>query len=672
MMAAAMEHGKPVERRRCPRNGMRTRFASPETGPSSPTHHVRPAGTLAAERKTAVNRLSIAGLVGLAALGARAQGVPLKTFVGEPVVVTATREIGPVTPTLRDTIVITREQLDDVATLSLPEALQRLANAELRANGGAGQPAGIFLRGASPAQTLVLIDGQRAGSAGTGTTAIESLPLEMIERIEIVKGPMSSLYGSDAMGGVIQIFTRGKDVPHLFGAAAYGTDNDRRLSAGVSTVDGNASASLAFGGRKVDPPSATNARAGPFVFSSDRDPYDNAFANARLAYRLWTGETIALEGFGSKSRTHFDSGNDNADDRSDQTVQGYKLSSSNHFTDDWASKLSIGTSRDKLVFHGSFEGFFETQQNQGSWINEWRTGAGSVVAGYEEVHQKVKPDKATNPFTGEDIIAYSTAKRRVRSVFASVNEGWQGNRLEANARRDDYDDLGAHNTGAVSYGFEWSPALRFSVTAGRGFRAPTFNDLYAPADFGGNPNLRPEKSKSTEAALAGRAGTAQWRVTAFDNRFEDLILYDAQSNQVINVGKARARGVEATIDAAWLGIKWHATATGQRTEDEETGARLPSRAERFGSIDMSRDFAGAWNAGLTVTAVGERFDSRTEDPGLRLPSYAVVDARVRYRFNKMAVAELTARNLGDKRYETAVGYDAPRRGVLLSVRFDAF
>ena len=619
-----------------------------------------------------MNKLSLAGLASLAALGAEAQGVPVKSFLGEPVVVTATREIAAVTPTLRDTIVITREQLEDVASLTLPEALQRLANAELRATGGPGQPAGIFLRGASPAQTLVLIDGMRAGSATAGTTALESIPLEMIERIEIVKGPMSSLYGSDAMGGVIQIFTRGRQVPHLFGSAAYGTDNDRRLSAGLSTVDGDASASFSFGARKVDPPSATNERAGTFIYAPDRDPYENAFANARFAYRTWTGETIELEGFGSRSRTHYDGGTGGADDRNDQVVQGYKLSSSSAFTQAWTSRLAIGTSRDKLVYHGSFEGFFETRQDQASWVNEWRTGAGSVVAGYEEVRQHVKPEKAFDPFSNQEITNYSTSQRRIRSAFASINEAWLGSRLEANARRDEFDDLGAHNTGSASYGYEWSPGWRLSATVGRGFRAPTFNDLYAPTAFAGNPNLRPETSRSTEVALSGRAAGSRWRVTGFDNRFEDLILYDAQANQVVNVGRARARGVEATIDAAWLGIKWHGMATAQRTEDEDTGKRLPSRARHFGSLDGSRDFAGGWNAGMTVTAVGERFDSRTEDPAFRLPSYAIVDARVRYRFNKHVLTELVARNLTDKRYETAVGYDASRRGVLLNVRFDAF
>src|SRR5207244_10634986 len=203
--------------------------------------------------------LTFAGLAGLAGLGAQAQVLPSAAFLPstEPLIVTATRAIT-ATPTLRDAIVITRDDLQNAGPVSLGEVLQRKAGIELRSTGGAGQPQSLFVRGAGSAQTLVLIDGMRAGSATVGTTAIEHIPLEMIERIEVVKGPLSSLYGPDAIGGVIQIFTRGKDVPHLFGAAGYGTDNDRRASAGLSTVDGDMSASASAGWRKVDARSATN------------------------------------------------------------------------------------------------------------------------------------------------------------------------------------------------------------------------------------------------------------------------------------------------------------------------------------------------------------------------------------------------------------------------------
>jgi vitamin B12 transporter len=348
-----------------------------------------------------------------------------------------------------------------------------------------------------------------------------------------------------------------------------------------------------------------------------------------------------------------------------------KLSSSNNFTNDWSSKLTVGTARDKLVYHGSFEGFFETRQDQASWIHEVRTGAGSIVAGYEEVHQQVKPATITDE-TGAEFTEFSRDKRRIRSLFASYNESWQNNRIEANVRRDDIQDLGAHNTGSVSYGYTWSPLLRFSVTGGRGFRAPTFNDLYAPAVFGGNPALKPERSQSKEITLAGQLAPFDWRLTGFDNRFDDLILYDFDANQVINVASARVRGVEAAIESAWVGLKWRGSATFQRPRDEATGQRLPSRAEQYGSLDVSRDFARTWNAGIHVTASGPRFDSPDEEPATKLPGYAVIDARLRYRYQPHVTVELTATNLADRHYQGALGYDAPGRGVMLNVRFDAF
>ena len=169
----------------------------------------------------------------------------------------------------------------------MAELLQRHAGVEFRATGGPGQPAGLFIRGANAGQTLVLVDGLRVGSASVGTTSIENIPLDLIERIEIVKGPLSSLYGSDAIGGVVQIFTRASARPRLFAAGGYGTDSDGRLAAGFTAIEGKTTVSFSGGGRKVDAPSATNERA--FCHDPDRDPYENAFANLKVVSQLATG-----------------------------------------------------------------------------------------------------------------------------------------------------------------------------------------------------------------------------------------------------------------------------------------------------------------------------------------------------------------------------------------------
>jgi len=606
--------------------------------------------------------LHLAGLAGLAALGAHAQAIPpfpMAPQPFEPVVVTASRALA-AEPTLRDAIVITREDLEAAGSLSLAEVLQRRAGIEVRATGGPGQPQGLFIRGASSAQTLILVDGLRVGSATVGTTSIENIPVDLVERIEVVKGPLSSLYGSEAMGGVVQVFTRGRDKPHLFCAAAYGSDADRRLAAGISTVDGKSTLAMSVGGRRVDAPSATTDRAA-FCHDPDRDPYENGFANLRATHQLWQGELLALEAFATRGRTNFDGCGGSAD-RNDQTISGARFTSSTNFTRDWSSRISVGEGRDKLQVNGAFPSRFETRQGQAAWINEFNVPSGKFIAGVETLRQRVISDTA-----------FTQTERDTNSVFAGLNEAWGGQRLEASIRRDDDDAFGARDTGSVGYGFQWQGVGLLSATFARGFRAPTFFDLYGPpSDFyQPNPGLKPEENKSTEFSLRGAEPLAgiHWKVTAFDNKIQDLIAFVAPT--VMNVNRARIRGVELNVEGKAWGGSWTGSFTAQKPRDEDANTRLQGRAERFGTFNAQRRF-GDWTVGLTVTASGDRYDSADQSEPSHLGGYAVVDARVSWRFNKWGRLDLSAVNLGDKRYETAIGYEGTRRGILASVRFDAF
>jgi len=610
-----------------------------------------------------MKRLSLAGLAGVAAFAAQAQSPNLNLARHmDSVVVTATRAQAGL-PTLRDAVVISRDDLDQLNGLTLAEVLQLRAGVEYRATGGPGQPTGLFVRGAGAAQTLVLIDGLRAGSATAGTTAIEAIPIEMIERIEVVKGSMSSLYGSEAIGGVIQVFTRGKPLPHLFASAAYGSHEDRRLSAGLSTAERDTQLSLSAGARKIDAPSATNPGVAFGVHDPDRDPHENQFAVLRASQRLWQGETLTLEAFGSRSKTAFDGGS--PEDRSEQRVGGARLTSSMEFVDGWKSRLSLGHARDELAFFGPFPARFETRQDQATWIHEVTAAGASLVAGAEAVRQDVVPDRDAfgNPL-------YTRNRRETYSGFLSVNTRAGVHQLEAAARYDDDEQFGGRTTGSASYGIDLKPTLRLAATFARGFRAPSFNDLYLTfPGYTPNPDLRPERSSSAEISLRGGAAPLQWRITAFDNRLSDLIVATAQT--VMNVNRARVRGVEASAEATWLSLQWRGNLTLQRPRDEATGKRLQGRAEHFGALEATRAF-GALSATAAVVASGERFDSIGEQSESRLAPYATVDLRLRYRFPKHWTIELAATNVGDRAYETARGYDAPGRAVLLTARFDAF
>ena len=605
---------------------------------------------------------SLAGLLGLAAAGAHAQQPPGPApRLPDPIVVTASRALAP-QATLRDATVITRDDLDGAGNLSLGEILERFAGIELRATGGPGQPQGLFIRGSGTAQALVLVDGMRVGSATIGTTSIENIPPELIERIEVVKGPLSSLWGSDAMGGVVQVFTRGKDVPHLFVSAAMGSDRDRRAAAGITTVDGHTAAVLTVGYRDVDAPSATTARV-PFCHDPDRDPYDNGFANLRIAQRLWQGENVAFEAFGSRGRAHFDGCG--TDDRNEQVLAGARITSSATFAQGWLSRLAVGSSVDRIDIFGAFPDRFETRQHQASWVNELAVAGGALVLGAETVRRKVLSDSTR----------FTVDERNTDSAFAGFGQSWDSafgtQRLEASWRFDDDEAFGEHQTGSLGYGLELA-GLRLAGTVARGFRAPTFYDLYGPTSefYVPNPALRPEQNRSSEVSVRpARRPAINWRVVAFDNRIEDLIVYTFPT--VANVNRARIRGVEVGADGTAWGIRWQVALTAQRPRDDATGLRLQGRAEEYGTASATRTW-GAWTAGMTVHASGDRYDSPGESAGTRLPGYATLDARLRYKAGKQWAVEVAATNLTDRRYETSIGYEGARRGVMLSLRFDAF
>jgi vitamin B12 transporter len=602
--------------------------------------------------------LLLLGLAGLASVGARAE--PAESL--DAIVVTATRAAQVRDTSLRDVVVITRDEIAAAGTMSLAELLQRKAGVEIRLAGGPGQPAGLFMRGAGAQQTLVLVDGLRVGSATVGATAIEHLPLELLERIEVVKGPLSSLYGSDAIGGVVQVFTRGGTKPALFASLAGGSPGDYGASAGFTAVEGKTTVSLAAGARQVDAASATNDKS--FCHDPDRDPYRNTYANLRATQQMWQGESLALYAFASQGKAHFDGCPDASgtpyDDTTTQTLSGWSLTSANAMAPGWGSRLTLGQGSDKLETTGSFASRFETLQNQLTWLNDIALPGGGITLGAETLRQKVQSSEA-----------FTQASRTTNSAFATLRDLWHGQRLEASWRYDWDDQFGGRSTGAVSYGAPLPGWGDFALTWGTGFRAPTFFDLYGPSSafYVPNPALKPERSKSFEARwhLPLVAG---WdaKITWFDNRIEDLVQYVFPT--VENVRTATIQGTQVEFRGELGGIALSGSATWQTPLDQDTGKLLQARARSFASLELSRAY-GAWRFALWVNASSERFDSGNASEASRMAGYAVVNASVRYQLARDWTLELTGSNLGARQYELASGYNPPGRAVLLTARFEA-
>ncbi len=556
--------------------------------------------------------------------------------------------------------VITRDDIDQAGTVTLAELLQRRAGIEIRATGGPGQPAGVFIRGANSQHTLVLVDGLRLGSATAGAPAFENIALDMIERIEIVKGPLSSLYGSDAIGGVVQIFTRAADKPRIHAQVGFGSDAAFAVSTGFSAVENKTALTLNAGYRQVRARSATNVNAGSFTFNPDRDPYANSNVSMNLAHTLWQGETITLRAWQSRGKVSFDNGPQD-DAKSRQTLSGIGVSSVNQIMNNWESRLNIGQTTDDIRITSAFPGTFKTAQNQAVWVNEFKNPRGSGSAGIEWREEDI--DATTN---------YDKKKRTTSSLFASSLERFgeaNEQQIDFSLRRDLETQFGRRNTGSFAYGIHFTPALLVYGRLGRAFRAPSFNDLYFPGFS--NPNLKPELSDQAEIGARFTSSAMRGALVRFDNRIDDLISFDFVTSKPANIRRARIKGWELSADTTVADVGLKAAFTAQKPIDADTGRQLRTRAKLFGSLAITGR-SNQWQYGADVVASGRRYDSANESVTSRMGGYAVVNARVGYQIDKLWAVELSAQNIADRKYELARGYNPQNRALFVNVKLLSF
>lgn len=577
---------------------------------------------------------------------------------GPEVVVTATRVPQKISQSNQQVTVITREEIAARGQSSLVELLQALGGVEITSSGGFGQPGAVLMRGAEPRHTMVLIDGLRIGSATAGGTAFEQIPLNQIERIEIVPGPMSSLYGSDAIGGVIQIFTR-RDVDGLEARAGAGTYGTRDLSATFGRIAGATEASLGIGLLESDVFDATRPTI-PFAqHHPDTDRYRNKNASARLAHRPGAGHEVGLTAFYSEGATHFDAGLA-TDDVNRQTLQAFSAYSRNRLSASWMSLLRIGTTRDHSATVGAFPGYFRTDQHQATWQNDVQLPIGTLIAGVEYLDQRVASDTA-----------FKLTSRTVGSLFAGYRGEFGRSGVQLNARRDDNSQFGARNTGSVGYSYRFAPALRVRAAAGTAFKAPTFNDLYFPDQppfFFSNPDLRLERSRSREIGVDYGDGERQFAVTAFQNRITDLITIFTDPATFVsttqNLNRVRIEGVELACRGALLGWRTRAQLTLQDPRDESSGAQLRRRAKQYGSFAVSKT-SGPWRLDAELVASGARFDSTNEAPNTRLHGYGLVNLTGSYALSREWSLNARWNNVFDRDYELVQFFNTPGSNLLV-------
>ncbi|AUM01033.1 TonB-dependent receptor domain-containing protein [Pseudothauera hydrothermalis] len=595
--------------------------------------------------------LSAAALTLAAALPCSVSAQASVEKIAEPVVVTATRQAQRADEVLASVEVIEREQIERAGQSTLIDLLRAVAGVRVASNGGPGSNASVFIRGAEARHALLLIDGVRVGSATTGQATLEAIPLAMVERIEVLRGPASALYGSEAIGGVIQVFTRkgrsGFD-PQVF--LGYGSDDTLEANASLSGGVERFRYSLTLGQDRTRGFDARSTGA----HDPDRDGFRNAFVSANLALGLRERDEIGIDLYQSDGRNWYDANlsyNAYLDKRLD-TVGVYAI---NQLAEGWRSTVRVARSRDRLDNRSSTAqaSKFYTTQDQFSWQHDIDLPLGVLMAAFDYVKSQV--DSTT---------AYTVDERTVKAWLLGWSAKAGAHSVQVNLRRDDNSQFGGKTTGLLAYGYDIDPAWSVRGSIATAFNAPTFNQLYWPDTGwgGGNPELEPERALNREIGLRWKDGRQSVEATYYDNKVRDLI----SGWPPVNVNEARLKGLELAYRVALgeldlqVGMDW------LRARDEATGKRLARRARSAAFVKVDHR-VGKWSYGIDLNGQGDRFDNASNSE--RLAGYGVVDAYVHYRLTPDWRVEMRANNVLDKQYELAKGYATAGASYFVGLRY---
>ena len=601
-----------------------------------------------------------------------------------PVVVTATRTAQPLKDVLGDVTVIGTDTLQAAGQSSLAQVLSRSHGIEYTDNGGPQAVTGLFMRGANSNQTLVLIDGQRINNASNGLAALNALPVASIERVEIVRGAASSLYGADAIGGVINIITKREAEQPLsaFSSIGYGSHGTSSYEAGLSGAAQGWRYSLSGGYEQSHGHDATNKKN--YYRNPDRDTYYRSNTTASLGYEWQPGQTITGQFYRARVNAGYDNGEPYFNDRAIQRVQSYSLTSVNRLNDTWTSTLRLGSTEDDnraenapaSVLPGSTpdgRSAFRTRQNQLLWQHDLRLHPGQTLTlAYEHLRQRASGDIANFNTPAPSFGDYAKTDRNIDSFTAVYLGDFGRHHLQASVRSDDNSQFGQHTTGSLTYGFDVTANVRASAGTSTGFRAPNFNELYWPNDggFAGNPQLRPETSRNYEASLRYVDDDSELGVTYYHNRVRDLIInqpVDASNPfslyRPYNVSNAVLEGVTFTAMRKFGETRVRASLDLSNPRNTDTHERLPQRSDTVLRIAADRRF-GELLLGGEWYATEERTDALTGD---RLGGYGLFNLLATYGLTRNLQVQMRWNNVFDRDYTLVKGYDTPGSNVYVSL-----
>jgi vitamin B12 transporter len=588
----------------------------------------------------------------------------------DPIIVTATRSAEPLQATIGDNSVVTRAELDARPDATVSEVLGRQRGITFVNYGGPQTLSTINVRGTNSNQTLVLIDGVRINNGSNGLPPLNAVPANAIERIEIVRGATSSLYGADAIGGVINIITRqGAERPATgyvnIGVGSYATTE---YDAGVSGASNNWTYSFFGGYGQSNGFNATNPDN--FFFNPDRDSYYRSNVGGSLSYEWAPDQRLSLQTLQSRLNAGIDNGAPFFNDRGIQELSSNSISSRNRINDRWTSILTAGLMIDNYESvnrpspGNDGRQTFRTQQGQYTWQNNFAlTQDHALVIGVERLEQKVNGSFSDGGFPQDTLVGYDGQRLFTNSVFAGFDGSWGIHTVQASLRNDYNSQYKNFLSASLNYAIDLTDRWRASVGVSNGFRAPNFNELYWPqtSSFVGNPNLAPEKSKNVEAGLRYLTGRGEVALAAYWNQISNAIVNEPVTPGTfvftpVNIGQAKIRGVTlsgnyAVTNELVVGgsFDWLSAV------NADTKQLLALRAQRVLKLDATYQlqrftFDAQW---LLTSARKEVFSDSF------LGGYGLVNLGVAYDWRENATLRFQWNNVFDKSYNLVEGYNTP-------------
>jgi len=558
--------------------------------------------------------------------------------------ITSARQAEPRAQATAANTVFTRADIERLQARSVPELLRRVPGVQVSSPGGV---ASLSLRGTGTAQTLVLVDGQRIASATSGFARLDYLAIDNIERVEVIRGPRSSLYGADAIGGVIQIFTRGGK-PGINPEVRLAAGSDQTFQRSLSLAAGTEQTRVHLGA-SLDERDGFDITRDNRGADRDNDGQRNKALHLKLDHQFDANWKAGLSLNDQRGKNEYDDANDfePGTPQDEFRVSSYSGYLDGQLTDMWNSRLELGRSFDRnhAVGAGSAGNntLLETTRHSAAWINRLQLS---------ERHQlSVGGDWYEDQLDSATIFQEDS---RDNSAFFAQHS-FQGERFgtELGLRHDDNQQFGSHNSWNAAFSLPVGQSQRWILSYGEGFRAPTFTDLYAPPAWGPNPDLQPETSKTYELQWRAEFDETQLEAALYRTDVEDMIAWGG--TRMENVSQARINGFEASAARELLGWQASLGVSIIDPRDRDSGHTLARRAKRTLSIDLDRTF-GTLSAGAGWHVSSARYDTIANTR--ELSGYGVFDLRAAWQSHPELRWEAKVNNLLDRDYALAT-YNRP-------------